>query len=48
MCYKDRIVVPVQLREQLLEIIYTHQGVTGMMGRVEDRRPGPYSRGVVG
>ena len=36
-CYKDRIVVPVQLREQLLETIYAaHQGVTGMMGRVED------------
>ena len=35
-CCKDRIVVPVQLREHLLETIYTHQGVTGMMGRVED------------
>ena len=36
-CYKDRIVVPVQLREQLLETIYAaHQGVTGMMDRVEE------------
>merc|ERR1711891_103956 len=36
-CYKDRIVVPAQLREQLLGTIHAaHQGVTGMMGRVED------------
>merc|ERR1711891_40610 len=36
-CYKDRIVVPAKLREQLLETIHAaHQGVTGMMGRVED------------
>merc|ERR1712030_16060 len=36
-CYKDRIVFPAQLREQLLETIHAaHQGVTGMMGRVED------------
>ena len=36
-CYKDRIVVPVQLRQQILEPIHAaHQGVTGMLGRVED------------
>ena len=36
-CYKDRIVVPVQLRQQMLEAIHAaHQGVTGMVGRVED------------
>ena len=36
-CYKDRIVVPAQLREQLLGTIHAaQQGVTGMMGRVED------------
>jgi len=36
-CYKDRIVVPVQLRQQMLEAIHAaHQGITGMIGRVED------------
>ena len=36
-CYKDRIVVPVQLRQQILEAIHAaHQGVTGILGRVED------------
>merc|ERR1712055_1204888 len=36
-CYKDRVVVPAKLREQLLGTIHAaHQGVTGMMGRVED------------
>merc|ERR1711867_338264 len=36
-CYKDRIVVPNQLRQQVLGAIHAaHQGVTGMFGRVED------------
>ena len=36
-CYKDRIVVPIQLRQQILEAIHAaHQGVTGMFSRVED------------
>jgi hypothetical protein len=36
-CYKDRIVIPVKLRAQVLETIHAaHQGVSGMIGRVEE------------
>ena len=36
-CYKDRIIIPVKLRQQVLETIHAaHQGVTGMISRVED------------
>jgi hypothetical protein len=36
-CYKDRIVIPVNPRQQVLETIHTdHQGVSGMISRVED------------
>ena len=36
-CYKDRAVIPAKLRQQVLETIHAaHQGVTGMLGRVED------------
>jgi hypothetical protein len=36
-CYKDRIAIPVKLRAQELETIHApHQGVSGMIGRVED------------
>ena len=36
-CYKDRIIIPVKLRQQVLEIIHAvHQGVSGMISRVED------------
>ena len=35
--YKDRIIIPAVLRPQVLETIHaTHQGVTGMIDRVED------------
>jgi hypothetical protein len=36
-CYKDRIVIPAKLRPQVLETIHAaHQGVSGMISRVED------------
>jgi hypothetical protein len=36
-CYKDRIVVPVKLRPQVLETIHAaNKGVSGMIGRVEE------------
>jgi hypothetical protein len=36
-CYKDRIVIPVTQRQQVLETIHAaHQGVSGMISRVED------------
>ena len=36
-CYKDRAVVPVKLRLEVLETIHAaHQGVSGMISRVED------------
>jgi hypothetical protein len=36
-CYKDRIIIPVKLRQQVLETIHVvHQGVFGMISRVED------------
>jgi hypothetical protein len=36
-CYKDRIIIPVKLRPQVLETIHAaHQGVSGMISRVED------------
>ena len=36
-CYKDKAVVPAKLRQQVLETIHAaHQGVTGMISRVED------------
>ena len=36
-CYKDRVVIPVKLRQQVLDTIHAaHQGVSGMVGRVED------------
>ena len=36
-CYKDRIVIPAKLRPQVLETIHAaHQGVSGMIGRVEE------------
>ena len=37
MCYKDRIIIPAKLRPQVLETIHAaHQGVSGMISRVED------------
>ena len=38
MCYKDRAVIPKNLRQQdVLETIHAaHQGVSGMISRVED------------
>ena len=36
-CYKDRIIIPTKLRPQVLETIHAaHQGVSGMISRVED------------
>ena len=36
-CYKDRVIVPAKLRPQVLEAIHSaHQGVSGMISRVED------------
>ena len=36
-CYKDRIVIPTMLRQQVLEAIHAaHQGGSGMISRVED------------
>jgi hypothetical protein len=36
-CYKDRIVIPAKMRPQVLETIHAaHQGVSGMLSRVED------------
>jgi hypothetical protein len=36
-CYKDRIIIPVKLRPQVLETIHAaHQGVSGIISRVED------------
>ena len=36
-CYKDRIIIPVELRPQVLETIHAaHQGVSNMMSRVEE------------
>ena len=36
-CYKDRVVIPTGLRQQVLETIHAaHQGVSGMVSRVED------------
>jgi hypothetical protein len=36
-CYKDRIIIPAKLRPQVLETIHAaHQGVSGMISRVED------------
>jgi hypothetical protein len=35
--YKDKIIIPVKLRQQILETIHaSHQGVSGMVSRVED------------
>ena len=37
LCYRDRIVVPAALREQVLSGIYAaHQGVSGMGGRIDE------------
>jgi hypothetical protein len=36
-CYKHRIIIPVKLRPQVLDTIHAaHQGVSGMISRVED------------
>jgi hypothetical protein len=36
-CYKDKIVIPIKLRAQVLVTIHAaHQGVSGMIGRVEE------------
>jgi hypothetical protein len=36
-CYEDRIVIPAKMRPQVLETIHAaHQGVSGMISRVED------------
>ena len=36
-CYKDRIIIPTELRPQVLETIHAaHQGVSNMMSRAED------------
>jgi hypothetical protein len=36
-CYRDRIVIPAKLRPQVLKTIHAaHQGVSGMISRVED------------
>jgi hypothetical protein len=36
-CYKDRIIIPAKLRPQVLKTIHAaHQGVSGMISRVED------------
>ena len=36
-CYKDRIIIPTELRPQVLETIHVaHQGVSNMMSREED------------
>ena len=36
-CYKDRVVIPSKLRSKVLNIIHgAHQGVSGMISRVED------------
>ena len=36
-CYKDRAVIPTRLRQHVLETIHVaHQGVTGIISRVED------------
>ena len=36
-CYKDKLVVPTQMRQQMLEAIHAaHQGVSGMVSWVED------------
>ena len=36
-CYKDRIIIPIELRSQILETIHAaHQGVSNMMSRVEE------------
>ena len=36
-CYKDRVIIPAALRDQVLDAIHTaHHGVSGMISRVED------------
>jgi hypothetical protein len=36
-CYKDRAVIQIRLRQQVLETIHAaHQGVSGMISRVEN------------
>ena len=36
-CYKDRVIIPAKLRRQVLETIHAaHQGVSGMISRVEE------------
>ena len=36
-CYKDRLIIPVVLREEVLAGIHAaHQGVTGMSGRIDE------------
>ena len=37
LCYKDRVVIPNKLWSRVLNIIHgVHQGVSGMISRVED------------
>ena len=37
LCYKDRIIIPTLLRGQILDAVHgAHQGVSGMIRRVED------------
>ena len=40
-CFKDRAVIPTRLRQQVLETIHAaHQGVSGMISRVETQSSG--------
>ena len=36
-CYKDRVIIPEKLREQVIDSVHAaHQGVSGMLSRVEN------------
>ena len=36
LCYKNRVVIPAELRQQVLQTLHSaHQGVTGMINRAE-------------